>query len=839
VRYLNDEVVARLRAPVESLEEAIPSTEAPAARFELGPMVGRGGMGEVFRALDHTTGRAVAVKLIHPQAADAYLRLKREADSLARLQSPCTVRYIAHGHSGNRPFVAMEWLDGEALEDRLEREGLSVIETMAVARRIAEALAEAHEHGIVHRDVKPANVILVDRDAMQATLIDFGIAHTADAEVSLTRTGFIIGTPGYMAPEQARGSGWIDPRADVFAFGCLLYKCLTGRRPFLAEDAIAALAKTLLHEPPSPRQLVPRVPRDLDAWVMRLLRKNPGDRPADGAELRAALAGLDPTDDGRAAPTSAAYPQLGREELRLSSLLLIGVAPRSRELETLIARSAVEHGVQLVPLRDGSAAGRVSEPRSARDAASRLARVALAIRPRLQLAPMVIVTELGLTSSKDSSPDLFDHAAAELRALLPNPDASTRIRIDSVTRQLLGDGFFVGDGWLGVERAHSDVVPRQATPVLLLDTLLERLSPSARRVLRAASIFGARVPKQGVEALVHDVDVDGAIEELARADIVRVQANAELVFRDPALGEAAYAMLTPVDRSLGHQLAGDWLDKVAPTEPALAAEHYRRSARPWRAFPLFSRALTAARAAKDWVRVASLAGAASECARESESPITSRELGPLHLAASDAERWLGWPAAALASADAALHCFQRGSEEWFSSAGALCLAAGLLGLNDRVRSIVEDLPTRPKPELRGAHVMVLCQAACGWLDGGSLTDAERIFGEIEDATTDETPPAVHLAWRLRIRGKIALHRGLFARARDLHGQALELFESAGSVEEACAERVSVASAMLALGMLDAARTQLESAITSAESLGLDALLGTARALREQVVHGQG
>lgn len=839
MRYLNDEIVARLRTPAELLEVGPPSASAPLQRFEIGPMVGAGGMGEVHRATDRTSGQAVAVKLIHPQAPEAYERLRREADSLARLRSPCIVRYIAHGHTGSRPFVAMDWLEGESLEDRLAREGLTVLETMAVARRIAEALAHAHEHGIVHRDVKPANVMLVGGEVLQATLIDFGIAYSTDSELSLTRTGFIIGTPGYMAPEQARGWGWVDARADVFAFGCLLYKCLTGRRPFLAEDPLAALAKTLLHQPPSPRQLVASVPRDLDAWVMSLLRKNPTERPTDGAELVAALAGLDPTDDGRMAPTSAAYPQLGREELRLSSILLIGPAPRDKPIDALISSAAREQGVFLVSLRDGSAVARASTPRSAREAAASLARLALTIRQLLPSVVMVIVTELGLVSHTDSNPDLFDHAAAELRALqlLPMREAADTVRIDRVTAQLLADTFFVTDGWLGAEQAVLPVERDTAreSAVALLETRMDRLSPTARRVLRAASVFGQSAPKQGVEALVHDADVDGALEELVRAEIVSLADESTIEFRDPLFEAAAYAMLTPSDRSLGHQLAGDWLEKLAPLEPTRAAEHHRRSARPWRAFPLYRRALTGAESLKHWVGMAELARAAVECAAANDSPVKGRELGLVHLVASNAERWLGWPKAALASAEAALQLLERGSEAWYEGAGSACLAAGQLGLTDRIESILDELPSRPSPLLRGVRTRVLCQAACGLLDGGSITGAERVFGQIEDATTDETPPALHMAWLLRVRGRIAFGRGLAARALSDHSQARGLFQSAGSEEEATTEQLRVAAAMLQLGMLNEARAAIDSASAEASTRGLDALLGPARYLDEQML----
>src|SRR5262249_49662727 len=153
------------------------------------------------------------------------------------------VRYVAHGETPDGElFLAMEWLEGEDLASRLRRMPLTTDETVALGKRVAEALAIAHARGVVHRDLKPSNLFLVDNDVERVTILDFGIARLCDA-ARVTQTGAVLGTPGYMAPEQARGNDEIDPRADVFALGCVLFECLTGSPAFPGDHFMAILAK--------------------------------------------------------------------------------------------------------------------------------------------------------------------------------------------------------------------------------------------------------------------------------------------------------------------------------------------------------------------------------------------------------------------------------------------------------------------------------------------------------------------------------------------------------------------------------------------------------------------
>ena len=257
-------------------------------RFEIGAVVREGGMGLVFRAFDRETGRRCALKTLIEASKTYVERFEREAELLASLRHPAVVSYVAHGFHAKEPYLVMDWLDGEELGDRLARGPLAIGDAREVAARIADALGAAHVLGIVHRDVKPSNIVLVSGDVTRATLIDFGVAR-ADVGPRRTRTGLVLGTPGYMAPEQARASRDVDARADVYALGCVLFECLTGKPPFAGEHPVAVLAKVLLDEAPRLASVAPAIPPDLDALVARMLAKDPSRRPESGDAVARAL----------------------------------------------------------------------------------------------------------------------------------------------------------------------------------------------------------------------------------------------------------------------------------------------------------------------------------------------------------------------------------------------------------------------------------------------------------------------------------------------------------------------------------------------------------------------
>ena len=276
-----------------------------AGRFVVESVAGVGGMGTVYRAHDEQTGQTVALKLIHASdKAHVTERFVREAELLAELRHPGIVAYLAHGViETGEAYLAMEWLEGEVLSRRLARGALSLPESLTLLRRAAEALALAHERGVVHRDLKPSNLLLRDGRAERVALLDFGIARLTAVSQVMTRTGMVMGTPGYMAPEQARGERDVTRAADVFSLGCVLFECLTGQPPFAADHLMAVLARIFFDEPPKLRRVRPEMPEAVEALLEKMLAKSAADRLPDAAAL---LAALDDLDDARSAPPGSA-----------------------------------------------------------------------------------------------------------------------------------------------------------------------------------------------------------------------------------------------------------------------------------------------------------------------------------------------------------------------------------------------------------------------------------------------------------------------------------------------------------------------------------------------------
>ncbi len=419
-----------------------------AERFEIEQRIGTGGMGEVFRARDPVSGEAVAVKVISDGREHHTARFAREVEMLAELSHPGIVRYVSHGETpAGELFLIMEWLEGEDLRTRLERAPLTMGEAVTLATRVAEALGAAHARGIVHRDLKPSNLFLPGGRIEQVKLLDFGIAQR-EGRTQLTRTGVMIGTPGYMSPEQARNQREIDARADVFALGCVLFLCLTGTPPFDGDNAVTILAKILFGEAPRVRALWPEVPEDLDSLVAQMLAKEPSLRPSDGANLAAALAALGPVVHSAAvAPRDrvATPPAITGGERRLLSVVLLGRGTGADELAEEALQQAIKpYGSRLEQLTDGSTivvldAGRLV----ATDQAAQAARCALALRARAKGRPMAIA--MGRTESAGKLPegDAIERASRLLSDVAKVSGDLPPIALDEVSAGLLDARFDV------------------------------------------------------------------------------------------------------------------------------------------------------------------------------------------------------------------------------------------------------------------------------------------------------------------------------------------------------------------------------------------------------------
>jgi serine/threonine protein kinase len=271
-------------------------------------VLGSGGMGVVFRAEDARLERPVALKVIAPNLSAnsiARERFLREARALAAIEHDHVVHLYQVGEERGIPFLAMQLLDGESLENRLQRAGrLSIREVLRIGREAAEGLAAVHARGIVHRDIKPTNLWLESgRDRVK--LFDFGLVATTRSDPHLTMPGTLIGSPAYMAPEQVR-SGTANPLSDLFSLGCVLYRLCTGTLPFQGTDTISVLAAIATQSPRPIRSLNPEVPPALDALVMQLLSKEPHGRPPSASAIVAAITSI---ENGQAVPVPPSISQ--------------------------------------------------------------------------------------------------------------------------------------------------------------------------------------------------------------------------------------------------------------------------------------------------------------------------------------------------------------------------------------------------------------------------------------------------------------------------------------------------------------------------------------------------
>jgi eukaryotic-like serine/threonine-protein kinase len=266
----------------------LPAGAKISGRFVIEWCVGTGGMGDVYRCQDLETKAPAALKVI--RRIDDHSRFRREASILAALSHEAIVRYLAHGTTDTgTPYLAMEWLEGEDLAKVLNRCALSIPDSLTLARRVCEGLSLAHRHGFVHRDIKPSNLFVCRGRFAQTKVLDFGVAHRGVTTHTATRAGTMLGTVGYMAPEQAWGMPSPDPRDDLFSLGCVLFECLTGRPAFAGENSVVVLEAVLQLEPPDVRTLSPHVPEELASLVRDLLRKSRKERPSDADSVMRAL----------------------------------------------------------------------------------------------------------------------------------------------------------------------------------------------------------------------------------------------------------------------------------------------------------------------------------------------------------------------------------------------------------------------------------------------------------------------------------------------------------------------------------------------------------------------
>ncbi|SMC47967.1 serine/threonine protein kinase [Kibdelosporangium aridum] len=308
----------------------------PHVGWQFGPyrveeLIARGGMGEVHRAYDVQHDRYVALKLLTDRGADDEefrKRFKREAHAAARLREPHVIPIHAYGEIDGRLYLDMRLVEGKNLSRVLADDGpMSPAAAVAIIGQVAAALDAAHAEGLIHRDVKPSNVIL---QGDFAYLVDFGIARPLTANTDITGSGEALGTLGYMAPERF-GSGPVDHRVDVYALACMLFQCLTGDKPFTAENPLAVIFAHANVDPPKPSERRSGVPTGLDRVVAKGMAKNPAERYASAGELASAARKAMHTESTKRLPAVPVVPPPVKRRrpywmIVAAAVLLLGIA---------------------------------------------------------------------------------------------------------------------------------------------------------------------------------------------------------------------------------------------------------------------------------------------------------------------------------------------------------------------------------------------------------------------------------------------------------------------------------------------------------------------------------
>jgi tetratricopeptide (TPR) repeat protein len=485
-------------------------------------------MGTVYRASDALSGQLVALKLLHADGAEALQRFTREAQVLASLSHPGIVSYVAHGTTSNgRPFLVMEWLEGEDLARRLARQPLSVQESLALLSNVAEALALAHRRGIIHRDLKPSNLFLRHGNPEEVVLVDFGLARNMVPSHVITLDRTVMGTPGYMAPEQVLSQSQLTPAADIFSLGCVLYECLTGRPPFAAPHFAAALAKILFTEPELLRALRPELPFALQALIERMLAKEPSRRIPDATGLLEALAKPQAQQETEAGvpPPQSVLPGLTGAEQQLVSVLLAASCDTLGEgdedlkgaLRDELRSVLAPHGAPAELLADGSLVITVVATQgSATDPARLVARCALLVQERWPRAAVVLTTGRGRLDQRLPVGEVMDRAGQLLRQVnQASTGPGAPVLLDDVTAGLLGAGFLCSRSSSGVFRLHGEQLGMdesrpllgKPTPCVGREQELALLEAILRTCVQESTVAGVLVtasPGVGKSRLQHE-----------------------------------------------------------------------------------------------------------------------------------------------------------------------------------------------------------------------------------------------------------------------------------------------------------------------------------------------
>jgi hypothetical protein len=540
--------------------EAPPPPQVPG--FEILGELGRGGMGVVYKARHLALKRTVALKMIltggYAGAAER-ARFKAEAEAVARLQHPGIVQVFEVGEHQGHPFCALEFVEGGSLAQRLNGNPLPPKEAARLVEALARAIHLAHSRNVVHRDLKPANVLLTPDGAPKVT--DFGLARQLDAETGHTPAGAVMGTPAYMAPEQATGQAHAaGPAADVYALGAILYECLTGRPPFRAATLLETMEQVRTREPAPPRQVQPAAPRDLETICLKCLRKEPEKRYASAAELADELARFQRGEPVLARPVgrlerTARWARrnpvlaVALAAVFVSAVVASGLAAAAWWANRELGHKNVELGAKTSLLQTQNQQLETKNAEVEREKAEKERQEAQAQDARLRtwLTPLAPQPG-GLTDQEVAALRMAAVARGQPVAMRYLQKAASDT---ALTPRLAARAEYVWHAALGLDRSRRDEAER-----LLLAELraAEPRSPRRRDLARSAAALGGLSPDAAAEAMealaqaVEDASDRGDLAGLAPA-LAAAAARVGPEGSGPAGGRAAAVLADAITRS--------------------------------------------------------------------------------------------------------------------------------------------------------------------------------------------------------------------------------------------------------------------------------------------------